>query len=65
MNINPNKIYNIPNKKYITLNNKCGYLSLFAGLKSKNPEIIKKYKLEDYIDLYILLSYGKKSLFKN
>jgi len=39
-------------------NDKCGYESLWIGLKCKNSPLIDKYKLDNFNDLYKLLRYG-------
>ena len=49
-------------------NNKCGYESIWIGLKCKNSHLIDKYKLSEMTDLYKLLRYGNDefpSLFDN
>ena len=39
-------------------NNKCGYESLWIGLKCKKSNLIDKYNLTQMTDLYKLLRYG-------
>lgn len=48
--------------------NKCGYESIWLGLKCKDSSIIEKYKLYEIADLYKLFRYGNNeypSLYEN
>jgi len=45
-------------KNIIDPNNKCGYESLWIGLKCKKSNLIDKYNLTQMTDLYKLLRYG-------
>jgi len=47
-------------ENYYDPRNKCGYISIWIGLKCKNSVLIEKYNLEDFSDLMNLLHNGSE-----